>query len=88
MARVSLQEVLDVLHTAGAGCVAAYFAGHAHKGGYTVDSHGIHHRTLESPLECELGVVAFGTLSAYDNPKTLVLSGEGRVPRTLVMPIH
>jgi hypothetical protein len=54
-------------------------------GGYKVDDHGLHHRTLESPLECPPGVLAFGTLYAYADG-TLVLQGEGRVPARLVMP--
>ena len=63
----------------------AYFAGHAHKGGYMIDDHGIHHRTIEAPIECPPGVLAFGTVEVYDNPVSLELRGEGRVPPLLVM---
>jgi manganese-dependent ADP-ribose/CDP-alcohol diphosphatase len=79
------EEVLAALHEEGRGCVIAYIAGHAHKGGYKVDDFGVHHRTMESPLECPSGVLAFGTVDVYAEPPTLVLRGEGRVPPLLVM---
>jgi manganese-dependent ADP-ribose/CDP-alcohol diphosphatase len=29
-------------------CVKAFFAGHDHKGGHSIDSHGVHYHVLES----------------------------------------
>lgn len=40
----NFDEVLSALHDDGGDAVVAVFAGHAHKGGYAVDTHGIHHR--------------------------------------------
>lgn len=60
------QEVLDAMHTDGGGHVLAYIAGHAHQGGYNTDAAGIHHRTLEAPLEIPPGSFAFGTVDVYD----------------------
>ncbi|EYU28624.1 hypothetical protein MIMGU_mgv1a025860mg, partial [Erythranthe guttata] len=51
-------EVMDVVHRYS--CVKACLAGHDHKGGYSVDSHGVHHRILEAALECPPGTDAFG----------------------------
>ena len=41
-------EALSVLQQSG--CVAAYFAGHRHRGGYAQDTTGIHHVTVQAPL--------------------------------------
>ncbi len=49
-----------------------------------IDDHGVHHRTLESPLECPPGVLAFGTVEVFEDG-TVCLTGEGKVPRLLVM---
>lgn len=43
-------EVLDALRAGGPGRCVAVFAGHDHNGGYTLDSDGVHHVTLPSPL--------------------------------------
>jgi hypothetical protein len=76
------------MHVDGGDRVVAYFAGHAHQGGYMIDTHGIHHRTLESPLECAPGVVAFGTVDVYDSANSgaaLVLRCGNVAPPMLVM---
>lgn len=51
-------EVMEVLH--GYSCVKVCLAGHDHKGGHSIDSHGIHHRVFEAALECPPGTDAFG----------------------------
>ena len=58
--------------------VSDLFCGHAHKGGYIEDIRGIHHVTMQSPLEAIGDEVAYGTLDMYANH--FVLRGEGRVP--------
>ena len=57
--------------------VVACLYGHAHKGGYVQDDHGIHHVTLQSPLEAVGDEMCYGTLDVYSN--RLVLRGEGRL---------
>ncbi|CAL9098361.1 unnamed protein product [Musa textilis] len=58
------KEVLDVIH--GYKCKKACFAGHDHKGGYKINSHGIHHRVFEAALECSN---AYGYIDVYhDEP--------------------
>ena len=42
-------------------CVAAVLAGHDHEGGYHHQD-GVHHFTLNSPLLCAKGEVAYGTV--------------------------
>jgi manganese-dependent ADP-ribose/CDP-alcohol diphosphatase len=61
-------------------CVKACFAGHDHKGGYSIDSHGVHHRTLEAALECPPGTSAFGHVEVY--PDKLLLVGSDRMADT------
>lgn len=68
-------EVMELLHRYE--CVKACFAGHDHKGGYALDSHGVHHRTLEAALECPPGTDAFGHIDLYHN--RLFLSGVDRL---------
>ena len=63
-------EVLEVIH--GVGVVAAVICGHDHKGGYHLDAKGLHHLTLCSPLNKQLGE-AFGALEVHDDH--LQLSG-------------
>ncbi|KAK9726658.1 hypothetical protein RND81_05G228800 [Saponaria officinalis] len=46
--------------------------GHDHKGGYSVDSHGIHHRVLEAALECPPGSDAFGYVDVYEDRISLI----------------
>uniref|UniRef100_A0A0E0LQ02 Manganese-dependent ADP-ribose/CDP-alcohol diphosphatase n=1 Tax=Oryza punctata TaxID=4537 RepID=A0A0E0LQ02_ORYPU len=72
-------------------CVKACFAGHDHKGGHSVDSHGIHHRTLEAALECPPGTSAFGHIEVY--PDKLLLSkvvedGDWRWQQLLCLPLN
>ena len=74
-------EVVEVLHNPKGDDttpVVACFYGHAHKGGYIEDIRGIHHVTMQSPLEAIGDEVAYGTLDMYANH--FVLRGEGRVP--------
>eukprot|EP01126_Amoeba_proteus_P054448 TRINITY_DN6699_c0_g1_i10.p1 TRINITY_DN6699_c0_g1~~TRINITY_DN6699_c0_g1_i10.p1 ORF type:complete len:175 (-),score=30.99 TRINITY_DN6699_c0_g1_i10:55-579(-) len=66
-------ELLDVLHKHN--CVVAYLAGHDHRGGFIRDTHGIYHKTFESPLEVDFGDLAFATIHVYDDK--LVLDGRG-----------
>lgn len=68
-------EVMDLIHRYD--CVKVCFAGHDHKGGYSVDSCGVHHRILEAALECPPGTNAFGRIDLY--PNGLVLSGSDRL---------
>ena len=53
-------------------CVAAFLCGHDHKGGYKLE-HGVHHVTVESPLECDLGETAYGLMVVTEDH--LVLHG-------------
>ncbi|XP_020572016.1 manganese-dependent ADP-ribose/CDP-alcohol diphosphatase [Phalaenopsis equestris] len=63
-------EVIDVIHRYR--CVKACLSGHDHKGGYAVDSHGVHHRVLEAAVECPPGSNAFGYVDVYHDRLTLV----------------
>jgi hypothetical protein len=58
--------------------VVAVFAGHQHSGGYHLDECGIHHITVESPLECAKGQYAFAGVLVYGD--RLHVLGNGRVP--------
>ncbi|CAA2973613.1 manganese-dependent ADP-ribose/CDP-alcohol diphosphatase-like [Olea europaea var. sylvestris] len=68
-------EVMYVIHRYN--CVKACLAGHDHKGGHSVDSHGIHHRVLEAALECPPGTDAFGLVNLFDD--RLQLAGADRM---------
>ncbi|KAJ6842698.1 manganese-dependent ADP-ribose/CDP-alcohol diphosphatase-like [Iris pallida] len=72
------EEVMEVVHRYD--CVKVCFGGHDHKGGYSVDSHGIHHRVLEAALECPPGSDAFGYVDVYHD--RLSLSGTDRMSST------
>lgn len=63
-------EVMGIIHKYN--CVKVCFAGHAHRGGYSVDSHGVHHRVLEAALECPPGTNAFGYVDVFDDRLSLV----------------
>ncbi|KAJ7945803.1 Manganese-dependent ADP-ribose/CDP-alcohol diphosphatase [Quillaja saponaria] len=63
-------EVMDVIHRYN--CVKVCLGGHDHKGGHSVDSHGIHHRVLEAALECPPGTDAFGHVDVYDDRISLI----------------
>lgn len=71
-------EVMEVLH--GYSCVKVCLAGHDHKGGHSIDSHGIHHRVFEAALECPPGTDAFGCVDVFDD--RLSLSGTDRMKST------
>jgi len=51
-------------------CVAAFLCGHDHNGGYKLEQ-GVHHVTVESPLECELGETAYGLMVVNEDCLTL-----------------
>ena len=59
-------------------CVVAVLSGHDHDGGFGTDEHGVHHITLQAPLECEEDEVAYGTIHMYRD--RMELEGCGRVP--------
>ncbi|KAL9672055.1 hypothetical protein QQ045_028303 [Rhodiola kirilowii] len=63
-------EVMSVIHKYG--CVKVCLAGHDHKGGHSIDSHGIHHRVFEAALECPPDTDAFGYIDVFENSLTLV----------------
>ncbi|KAJ4712435.1 manganese-dependent ADP-ribose/CDP-alcohol diphosphatase [Melia azedarach] len=71
-------EVMDVIHRYN--CVKVCLAGHDHKGGHSIDAHGIHHRVFEAALECPPGTDAFGYIDVYDNKLSLV--GSDRMQST------
>lgn len=71
-------EVMDLIHRYK--CVKVCLAGHDHRGGYSIDSHGVHHRVLEAALECPPGTDAFGYVDVYDDRISLV--GTGRMEST------
>ncbi|XP_004515860.1 manganese-dependent ADP-ribose/CDP-alcohol diphosphatase-like [Cicer arietinum] len=71
-------EVMNLIHKYN--CVKVCFSGHDHKGGYSIDSHGIHHRVLEAALECPPGTDAFGYVEAYDD--RISLYGTDRMKST------
>ncbi|XP_072992508.1 manganese-dependent ADP-ribose/CDP-alcohol diphosphatase [Typha latifolia] len=64
------EEVMAVVHRYN--CVKACFSGHDHKGGYSIDSHGIHHRVLEAALECPPGSNSFGYVDVYHDRLSLL----------------
>uniref|UniRef100_A0A1D1Z0E5 Manganese-dependent ADP-ribose/CDP-alcohol diphosphatase n=1 Tax=Anthurium amnicola TaxID=1678845 RepID=A0A1D1Z0E5_9ARAE len=72
------EEVMDVIHKYK--CVKACLAGHDHKGGYSIDSFGVHHRVLEAALECPPGSDAFGHVDVYHD--RLSLLGADRMEST------
>lgn len=68
-------EVMDVIHKYN--CVKVCLSGHDHKGGHSIDSHGIHHHVFEAALECPPGSDAFGYIDVFDD--RLTLSGTDRM---------
>ncbi|GFP99035.1 manganese-dependent ADP-ribose/cdp-alcohol diphosphatase [Phtheirospermum japonicum] len=68
-------EVMDVIHRYD--CVKLCLAGHDHKGGYSVDSYGVHHRILEAALDCPPGTDAFGCIDLFHD--RLILYGTDRL---------
>ncbi|CAN8274015.1 unnamed protein product [Cochlearia groenlandica] len=75
----NFDEVMSVIHKYD--CVKVCLSGHDHKGGYFVDSHGVHHRSLEAALECPPGTYSFGYIDVYDDDK-LCLVGIDRMQST------
>ncbi|GAV65143.1 Metallophos domain-containing protein [Cephalotus follicularis] len=71
-------EVMGVIYRYN--CVKICLAGHDHKGGHSIDAHGIHHRVFEAALECPPGTDAFGHIDVYDN--RLSLRGTDRMQST------
>ncbi|XP_068007746.1 manganese-dependent ADP-ribose/CDP-alcohol diphosphatase [Melanerpes formicivorus] len=69
------QDALSVMHSHQ--CVVCFLAGHLHLGGYCLDSHGIHHLTLEGVIETPPESNAFGTIYVYKDK--MILKGRGRV---------
>ncbi|XP_074294655.1 manganese-dependent ADP-ribose/CDP-alcohol diphosphatase-like [Silene latifolia] len=63
-------EVMNLIHKYK--CVKVCLSGHDHKGGYSIDSHGIHHRVLEAALECPPGFDAFGHVDVYEDRVSLI----------------
>ncbi|XP_073388264.1 manganese-dependent ADP-ribose/CDP-alcohol diphosphatase-like [Physcomitrium patens] len=57
--------VLAVVHKFN--CVVGCFAGHAHQGGHSVDSHSVHHHVLEAVLECPPGSDAYGYVNVFSH---------------------
>ncbi|KAF6137187.1 hypothetical protein GIB67_030951 [Kingdonia uniflora] len=72
------KEVMDAIHRYN--CVKVCLAGHEHRGGQSIDSHGVHHRVLEAALECPPGSDAFGYIDVYHD--RLSLLGADRVRNT------
>lgn len=68
-------EVMEVIHRYN--CVKVCLAGHDHKGGSSVDSHGVHHRVLEAALECPPGTNAFASVNVFHD--RLFLSGADKM---------
>ncbi|NXI71023.1 ADPRM diphosphatase, partial [Anseranas semipalmata] len=69
------EDALSVIHSHQ--CVVCFLAGHLHDGGYCLDSHGVHHLTLEGIIETPPESNAFGTIYVYGDK--MVLKGRGRI---------
>uniref|UniRef100_A0A8C8BEA5 Manganese-dependent ADP-ribose/CDP-alcohol diphosphatase n=1 Tax=Otus sunia TaxID=257818 RepID=A0A8C8BEA5_9STRI len=69
------EDALSVIHSHQ--CVVCFLAGHLHDGGYCLDSHGVHHLTLEGVIETPPESSAFGTIYVYEDK--MVLKGRGRI---------
>ncbi|XP_053939549.1 manganese-dependent ADP-ribose/CDP-alcohol diphosphatase [Cuculus canorus] len=69
------EDALSVIHSHG--CVVCFIAGHLHDGGYCLDSHGVHHLTLEGVIETPPESNAFGTIYVYEDK--MILKGRGRI---------
>lgn len=70
------KDALAVIHSHSS--VVCFLAGHLHDGGYSLDSHGIHHITLQGIIETPPESNAFGTVYVYDD--RMVLKGRGGIP--------
>lgn len=71
-------EVMELIHNYK--CVKVCLAGHDHKGGYSVDANGIHHRVLEAALECPPGSDSYGHVDVYLD--RIILRGKDRMSST------
>ena len=69
------EDALSVIHSHH--CVVCFLAGHLHDGGYCLDSHGVHHLTLEGVIETPPESNAFGTVYVYEDK--MILKGRGRI---------
>ncbi|XP_054913397.1 manganese-dependent ADP-ribose/CDP-alcohol diphosphatase [Poeciliopsis prolifica] len=68
------EELLAI--TRSHGCVVCYMAGHAHSGGYCLDT-GVHHLTLDGVIETPPDSDAYAMVSVY--PDRMELTGSGTV---------
>ncbi|XP_007561577.1 PREDICTED: manganese-dependent ADP-ribose/CDP-alcohol diphosphatase [Poecilia mexicana] len=68
------EELLAIIRSHS--CVVCYMAGHAHDGGYYLDT-GAHHLTLDGVIETRPDSDAYATVSVY--PDRMELTGSGRV---------
>jgi manganese-dependent ADP-ribose/CDP-alcohol diphosphatase len=62
-------EALEILQAEGRGHVVAVIAGHLHRGGFAKDASGIHHLTVQSPLNF---VDCYGHASVYKDRLEIV----------------
>lgn len=70
------KDALSIIHSHQ--CVVCFLAGHLHDGGYCLDSHGVHHLTVEGIIETPPQSHAFGTIYVYED--RMILKGKGRIP--------
>ncbi|KAK3439873.1 hypothetical protein EUGRSUZ_B00212 [Eucalyptus grandis] len=70
----NFDEVMGVIHKYD--CVKVCLAGHDHKGGHSIDSHGVHHKVFEAALECPPGTDAYGYVDVYDDRLSLFGAGK------------
>ncbi|NWV38508.1 ADPRM diphosphatase, partial [Grantiella picta] len=69
------EAALSVIHSHR--CVVCVLAGHLHDGAYCLDSHGVHHLTLDGVIETPPDSNAFGTIYVYEDK--MILKGRGRI---------
>jgi manganese-dependent ADP-ribose/CDP-alcohol diphosphatase len=75
-------ETLRIIEEAG--CVAACFAGHYHKGGCTA-AKGTHYVTLQGMVEAPIGVNAYAVVEVHAD--RMIVRGRGLAPdRVLALP--
>lgn len=67
-------EVINIFHQHN--CVIAYFSGHTHNSGYSIDSQGIHYIVLNGIVETSPDDEAFVTVFLYNN--RIEINGHGR----------
>ncbi|XP_053148594.1 manganese-dependent ADP-ribose/CDP-alcohol diphosphatase [Hemicordylus capensis] len=70
------KAALSVIHSHHS--VVCFLSGHLHCGGYSLDSQGIHHLSVEGIIETSPRSHAFGTIYVYDD--RMILKGRGTVP--------